>query len=216
MKTTTQRTQIAKIKEQSVLASSKILHSLSRPIALDAPLIRLKESLYSSSEITIGRVSITITIIATTPHAFFTYERLDEIVFKESLRNPPTIGIKFPIANRAVRIDNESTLCVSTLWNDITNEKIDIKSTQAPVKVFLINLENPLRSTLPEIADIAEKEKDILITGISAIIMKFSTIVKKSINDAFDTVALEIEPVIIISPLITGANVFIVEQRACK
>ena len=70
--------------------------------------------------------------------------------------------------------------------------------------------------TLPEIADIAEKEKDILITGISAIIMKFSTIVKKSINDAFDTVALEIEPVIIISPLITGANVFIVEQRACK
>ena len=102
-------TTIDKIKEHKVDASSSTEHSLLFPRALETPLKRLKESLYKRREIITGRVIITITIIATTPQELFIKEMLDEIVFKESPKNPPTIGIKFPIANRAVLSESVST-----------------------------------------------------------------------------------------------------------
>jgi hypothetical protein len=88
-----------------------------------------------------------------------------------------------------------------------------IKNTQIPVKVFFIIFEPSLKSIPPEIEPTKEKQRHILIIGTSAITMKFSTIDKNSIMDAFDTAALEIEPVIMYIALITGAKVFIVSQR---
>ena len=72
-------------------------------------------NLFSSNDIIEGKVIMAITIIAIIPQELFTSERLDVTVLSESLINEPTIGMKFPIANFAVRIDKESTLCVSVL-----------------------------------------------------------------------------------------------------
>ena len=171
--TTAIREAIAKVKEHTVVASSRTLHSFSLPSALEIPLIRLKDNRYNKSDITTGRVIITIAIIATTPHELFIKERLEDIVFSESLKNPPTIGIKLPMANRAVRSESVSTPCVNTLWKDITKEKIDIKKAHTPVKVFFINLDIPLKSIPPEIELTIEKHRQIFITGTRETAMKF-------------------------------------------
>ena len=78
--------------------------------------------------------------------------------------------------------------------------------------MFLIILEPSLKSIPPETEPTTEKQRHIFIIGASAITIKFSTIDKNSIIDAFETAALEIEPVIMYIALITGAKVFIVSQ----
>ena len=100
---------------QSVDASSVILHSCSHPKALEIPDIISKDSLLNRRDIMTGKVMSRITIIAITPQELFIKLRLEVMVFKDSLTNPPTIGIKLPIANLAVRIDKESAPWVKTL-----------------------------------------------------------------------------------------------------
>ena len=82
---------------------------------MEIPEHKLKEILFNQIDIIIGIVSSKITIIAMVPQELFIRLKLDEIVAIESLTNPPTRGMKFPIANRAVLKDNESALRLKTL-----------------------------------------------------------------------------------------------------
>ena len=98
-----------------MLDSSQALASESQPSALEIPLIISKQSLYRKAEIIIGNIKRAIVIIATTPQELFIRSRLADMVFRESLTNPPTTGIKFPIAKRAVLSERESALWLRTL-----------------------------------------------------------------------------------------------------
>ena len=98
-----------------MLASSKTRASPSTFKALDIPEHRPKEILFSQIDIITGMVSNKIIIIAMAPQELLIRPKLDEIVERESLTKPPTTGMKFPIANRAVLRDNESALRLKTL-----------------------------------------------------------------------------------------------------
>ena len=104
-----------KANEHRFDASSQILDSASTPIDLEIPLIMSKLNLFKIKDITIGKIKRMITIIAKTPQELFIKEKLAETVFIESPINPPTTGMKFPIANLTVRRDNESALWLKTL-----------------------------------------------------------------------------------------------------
>ena len=134
---------------------------------------------------------------------------LEVTVLNASDIEGPTIGIKLPIANFAVFIERESTLCVSVFWNEKTKENIIIENTVNVTKVLRINFDSPPKLSSPDIAFTIQNTRQIFDIGISIAIIIFSIRAINITIDAFPRLAVDILPHIICITVITGAKAFI-------
>ena len=213
------RTQLAQtnvnIYKQIESASSRMTLCLSQCNIFDIDARRPKLSLFKNKYIIIGIIMSAIDIMAITPHEFLIKEREEEIVFKASLTDAPTKGVKLLMAKRAVFKVIVSTLSEIVFFNEKINIKIDIIKTVTDVNVVLTSFEIPLNS-MPPIALIQLNIRDKLTSGSINTSKKPST---KEINktmEEFDTVADDIFPLTSCKLIIIGAKALITLQMILK
>ena len=143
--TQVQQTRVSK-KLHMESASSRMEDSELPPISFETVAKIEKEILFKNKLIINGSINTTIEMIAITPQEFFMIDKLAVTVLKLSFTLEPTTGTKLLIANLAVLMDKESTLCESVFLYDKTNMKIDITKIVTEIKVVLTVFDIPLKS----------------------------------------------------------------------